>query len=344
MFTHCFVCHAPFPPGSLVEHFPVGRRIAFDPERGRLWAVCDACGGWTLAPLAQRWEALEELERLVTTRGGRGVRQAGRTENVALFRGGRSEVIRIGRTDLLEEAAWRYGRAHPTVGRANEANPFAPRPLSLRERWLGARYLLRAARAGKQLTSLRGEARRWIRYGDIAWRGNRACAACGFVHEEMSFFQCRTLILRDAGEDRPTPSLVRACPRCRDEDRGGLHLEGTSAAFVLRRVLARQQINGNPPGHLRAAAHLIDLGGGAAGLSSILARYGRYLSDLPVTSAVALRVLAEDAYEQHLLKLEAAAVERQWQREEELASIIDGDLTDIPDIDKIRIEIRDALQ
>jgi len=342
MFTHCFVCHAPFPPGTLVEHFPLGRRIAYDPERGRLWAVCDACSGWTLAPFAQRWEALEELEKVVTTRGSRGARLAGKTDNIALFKVGRSEVIRIGSTSLVEEAMWRYGRAVPRASDANGPNPFAPRRLSLRERLLGVRYLLRAMGDGKHMGDQGKEMRRWVRFGDVAWRGHRACKACGFVLKEVSFFQCRTLILKDAGEDSLTPSLVRACPRCLDEDLGGLHLEGTSAELVLRRVLARQQINGNPPGHLRAAAHLIELGGGAAGLSSILARYGRYLSDVPITSAVALRVLANDAYEQHLLNLEAAAVERQWQREEELAAIIDGDLTDIPNIERMRIELRGA--
>ncbi|HKJ01559.1 MAG TPA: hypothetical protein VJ997_03860 [Longimicrobiales bacterium] len=342
MFAHCLVCHAPFPPGALVEHFPVGRRIAYDPGRGRLWAVCDACGGWTLAPLAQRWEALEELERIVTTRGTRGARLTSRTENVALFRAGRSEVIRVGPTHLLEEAAWRYGRATAKAAGANEANPFAPRRLTLRETWLGVRYLLRAAGEGKHLKGQRGEMRRWVRFGGVAWRGSRACRACGHILEELSFFQCRSLVLRDAGPDGPTPGLVRACPRCRDEGEGGLHLEGTPAAFVLRRVLARQQINGNPPAHLRAAAHLIELGGGAAGLSSMLARYGRYLSDLPITSAVALRVLADGAYERHLLSLEAASVERQWRREEELASIVDGDLTDVPALDKLRIRLRGA--
>ena len=342
MFTHCFVCHAPFPVGTLVEHFPLGRRIAYDPERGRLWAVCDACSGWTLAPFEGRWEALEELEKIVTTRGARGARLAGKTDNIALFKVGRSEVIRVGATDLIEEAAWRYGRAAPIAAGANGPNPFAARRLSLGEWLLGNAYLVRSGLSGKHRGTRRGDLRRWVRFGDVAWRGNRGCKVCGETIEELSFFQCRTFILRDAGEDSLTPSLVRACPRCRDEEEGGLHLEGTSAEFVLRRMLARQQINGNPPGHLRAAAHLIEMGGGAAGLGSILAKYGRYLSDLPITSAVALRVLANDAHEQRLLTLEAAAVERQWQQEEELASIIDGDLTDIPNIEKMRIELRGA--
>ncbi len=340
MYTHCFVCHARFPSGTLAEHFPVGRRVAYDPERGRLWAICEACGGWTLAPIAERWEALEELERLVTTYGGRRARLAGKTDNIALFKVGQGDIVRVGRTDLIEEAAWRYGR--PTEGppASGEANPFARRPLRLGERLLGMAYLMRSSIDGKHLTSRRGTMRRWIRFGSVAWRGSRECKACGFVIGELSYFDCRALILRDSEAEGFTPSLVRACPRCHDEMDGGLHLDGTSAEFVLRRVLAHQHDNGTPLGHLRAAAHLIELGGGPAGLSSILARYGRYLGDLPLTSAVALRVLANDAYEERLLGLEAAAVERQWQREEELASIIDGDLTDIPTLEGMRLKMR----
>lgn len=340
MYTHCFVCHAPFPTGTLVEHFPVGRRIAYDPERGRLWAICEACGGWTLAPFAERWEALEELERIVTAYGGRRARLAGKTDNIALFKVGPVDIVRVGRTDLVEEAAWRYGRPAERRPASGEANPFAPRPLRLGERLLGMAYLMRSRIDGKHGTSQRGTMRRWIRFGDVAWRGERECKACGFVIRELSYFQCRALILREGEAGGLTPSLVRACPQCHDEMDGGLHLDGTSAEFVLRRVLAYQHDRGTPPGHLRAAAHLIELGGGPSGLSSILARYSRYLGDLPITSAVALRVLANDAYEQRLLGLEAAAVERQWQREEELASIIDGDLTDIPSIEGMRLKLR----
>jgi len=340
MYTHCFVCHARFPSGTLAEHFPVGRRVAYDPERGRLWAICEACGGWTLAPIAERWEALEELERLVTAYGGRRARLAGKTDNIALFKVGQGDIVRVGRTDLIEEAAWRYGRATGGSPASGGANPFAARPLRLGERFLGMAYSMRTRLAGQHVTSQRDTVRRWIRFGDVAWRGERACKACGFVIRELSYFQCRVLILRDSGADGRTPSLVRPCPRCRDEADGGLHLEGTSAEFVLRRVLAHQHDRGTPTGHLRAAAHLIELGGGPAGLSSILAKYGRYLGDLPLTSSVALRVLANDAYEERLLGLEAASVERQWEREEELASIIDGDLTDIPTLDGMRLKLR----
>src|SRR5688572_6384064 len=66
MFTRCLVCQSPFPRNETLEHFPTGDRIAFDPARGRLWAVCRTCRRWSLAPIEDRWEALEELEKLVT--------------------------------------------------------------------------------------------------------------------------------------------------------------------------------------------------------------------------------------------------------------------------------------
>jgi len=59
-----------------------------------------------------------------------------------------------------------------------------------------------------------------------------------------------------------------------------------------------------------------------------------------VTSAVALRVLATEAYEQRLLALEVSAVERRWRQEEELASIVDGVLTPFPALERIRREMR----
>ncbi len=66
----CFFCQRALPANDSLEQFPVGRRVAFDPERGRLWAVCPACARWNLAPIEERWEALEELEKLACDRAG----------------------------------------------------------------------------------------------------------------------------------------------------------------------------------------------------------------------------------------------------------------------------------
>ena len=63
MFKSCLVCNRPFPANEELEHFPSSTRVAFDPVRGRLWAVCLGCKRWSLAPIESRWEALDELEK-----------------------------------------------------------------------------------------------------------------------------------------------------------------------------------------------------------------------------------------------------------------------------------------
>ena len=84
----------------------MGRRLAFDGDRGRLWAVCPQCQRWNLAPLEERWEALEACERAY-----RDAKQRVSTDNIALARlADGTDLVRIGRPLLPEFAAWRYGR------------------------------------------------------------------------------------------------------------------------------------------------------------------------------------------------------------------------------------------
>ena len=64
MYSTCIFCHSALEANDTIEHFPVGRRLAFDSERGRLWVVCRRCRQWNLTPTEERWEALEECERL----------------------------------------------------------------------------------------------------------------------------------------------------------------------------------------------------------------------------------------------------------------------------------------
>ncbi len=105
MFSTCIFCHASLGANESIEHFPVGKRLAFDAERGRLWAVCPKCTRWNLTPLEERWEALEECERAY-----RGTRTRVSTDNIALarLRDG-TDLVRIGRPMLPELATWRYG-------------------------------------------------------------------------------------------------------------------------------------------------------------------------------------------------------------------------------------------
>ena len=63
MYSTCIFCHSSLEANDDIEHFPVGRRLAFDAGRGRLWVICRRCRQWNLTPTEERWEAIEECER-----------------------------------------------------------------------------------------------------------------------------------------------------------------------------------------------------------------------------------------------------------------------------------------
>ena len=105
MYTTCIFCQRSLGSNEVVEPFPVGRRLAFDEAKGRLWVVCRKCGRWNLTPLEERWEGVEECERLF-----RGTRLRTSTENIGLTRHPEGlELVRIGAPLRPEFAAWRYG-------------------------------------------------------------------------------------------------------------------------------------------------------------------------------------------------------------------------------------------
>ncbi|HEX7020680.1 MAG TPA: hypothetical protein VF159_11740 [Gemmatimonadaceae bacterium] len=105
MYSTCIFCQQSLGSNEAVEHFPVGRRLAFDAAKGRLWVVCRKCERWNLTPLEERWEAIEECERLFS-----GTRLRVSTDNIGLARVADGlELVRVGSPQLPEMAAWRYG-------------------------------------------------------------------------------------------------------------------------------------------------------------------------------------------------------------------------------------------
>jgi hypothetical protein len=105
MYRSCIFCSAHLGSNDSIERFPVGRSLAFDGEKGRLWAVCPKCARWNLAPIEERWEAIEEAERLF-----RDTRTRVQSENIGLakLRDG-TRLVRVGQALQGELAAWRYG-------------------------------------------------------------------------------------------------------------------------------------------------------------------------------------------------------------------------------------------
>ncbi len=105
MYSTCIYCTRSLGRNAVLEAFPVGRRLAFDPARGRLWVVCRRCERWNLSPLEERWEAFEECERLF-----RATRVRMSTDQIGLARLREGlELVRIGAPLRPEFAAWRYG-------------------------------------------------------------------------------------------------------------------------------------------------------------------------------------------------------------------------------------------
>ncbi len=106
MYTTRLFCFHSLGRNESVEACPVGRRLAFDATQGRLWVVCTSCARWNLTPIEERWEAVEQCERLF-----RDHRLRRQTEHVGLVRAGDGlELVRIGTPLPPEFAAWRYGQ------------------------------------------------------------------------------------------------------------------------------------------------------------------------------------------------------------------------------------------
>jgi hypothetical protein len=233
---------------------------------------------------------LEELEELVSKKA----RLLSRTDNVALYRVGTLEIVKVGLADLAEEAWWRYGRQLPHRSRILR---WTPAPI------------------------------RRLRFGGVAWVGQKACQGCEHVFREIPFTDSKILVVRP-GEG--TFSLTRRCPHCRDVNTGGLHLTGIEAELTLARIMAFQRDIGESRVTVRAAVRLLADPGGPVSLIRVLSSYGRPIGGLQPIGLTALEIVVNSARERALLKLEVEGLQARWRREEELAALVDGVLSPVP--------------
>jgi len=105
VYSTCLYCNGHLGANEVIEAFPVGRRLAFDQARGRLWVVCRKCEKWNLTPFEERWEAIEDCERRFCD-----ARKRVSSDNIGLAKLNEGlELVRIGEPLRPEFAAWRYG-------------------------------------------------------------------------------------------------------------------------------------------------------------------------------------------------------------------------------------------
>src|SRR2546422_742656 len=104
MYTTCAFCNAKLDGDGGPSGLGVGRRIAFDEWRGRLWVICPKCARWNLTPLDDRLERIETVAR-----AAREAKLLAATEQVALLRWQVYDLVRVGKPPRIELAPWRYG-------------------------------------------------------------------------------------------------------------------------------------------------------------------------------------------------------------------------------------------
>lgn len=330
MLKHCLACAREFSKNAELEFLPTGRRVAFDPRRGRLWLVCGWCGHWSLLPIEDRWEAIEELE---THARGQAV-VLGSTDQVSLLSVGSIEAVRVGRAPAREEAWWRYGKV--LRGRRLRYEV-----ITRTGGWFAAAAVTTTVTAAvlmvpdvaifkwRSIKAVPGKARqagaevaksfeRWFRYGRIAWPGTTQCASCGHVLNGLHFRDRASLLVE------PDGSVRVPCQRCEGPE-GWYLISRDEGENMLRRILAYENLAGATDAELRSAMQLIRAGGldGSDPLS---------LDQAERTKLIAVELLLSDRLEARALGLELADVERRWRSEEDVAAIIDRELTPLPKV------------
>jgi hypothetical protein len=305
MYSTCFHCHGPLGKNELIEHFPVGRRLAFDPAKGRLWVVCAKCRRWNLTPLEERWEAIEECERLY-----RGTRLRASTDNVGLARlADGMEVVRIGKPETPEIAAWRY--AH-----------------DFRRRW---------RRRGAPLTILGvGSSRGAIAAAMLG--GVVTIAALAIVGSAAAILKWRHARPRVALPDGRVTRLSEAeageiCLRPVDGgwgiygpvvSRDGM-TSGPAAERIMRSVMTARNYRGAESTDVDDAIAMLNDAGSADRLLRAIARatQDRNISTLPSQVSLALEMGLHEDLERRSLDGELAELELEWKVADEIAQIAD---------------------
>jgi hypothetical protein len=340
VYHTCLFCNADLGRNEAIEAFPVGRRLAYDAARGRLWVVCPHCARWNLTPLEERWEAIEQGERLYAaarTRVGTG--------EIALARvADGTTLVRIGRPTRPELAAWRYGDQLGSrrrrelawrvgagtvgvgaMGAMTLVTGVAPIVAGMAAGALGGWALVRAMGA-------RYVARRWVPDGagafllvtvnELASVRLRAAPALGWE-------------LRVPYKDRRSSTA----PRLRDYvnlPSGAEHtLAGEGALAAARALLPLVNDAGASARRVGGALAMLDeLGGPDQAFAGAAARVHTWaarqafgdtgaLLHLPPEVRLALEMAAHEAQERRALEGELAELARAWQEAETIAAIAD---------------------
>jgi hypothetical protein len=332
MYRSCIFCSAPLGSNESIERFPVGRSLAFDAARGRLWAVCRSCARWNLAPIEERWEAIEEAERLF-----RDARLRVQSENIGLtkLRDG-TRLVRVGPAIQGELALFRYGEL--LLRRRRRYLAYTAAGLAA-----GATAVAAGAAAGAGLVGVY-----WIGRGMYVLRDKiagmlpvaRVSAAqtsdgAPAVIHRANVAGSRLQRAEDGGLSLYIPAMrevqVQVRPYVFDIEWRGLTLHGDTALRVLSRAMVAANAAGARRDSLQEAVSSL-AGAGSPGEyvmrlareQVVLGTGGRVLAQ-----SLALEMALHEETERRALNGELAMLEGMWREAEQIAAIADR-LPEIP--------------
>ncbi|HEX8209815.1 MAG TPA: hypothetical protein VF584_06475 [Longimicrobium sp.] len=328
MYQSCIYCSADMGANQALESFPIGRTVAFDAGKGRLWAVCGKCGRWNLAPIEERWEPVEDAERLF-----RDCRTRVQAENVGLakLRDG-TRLIRVGAALQGELAAWRYGST-----------------LEQRRK----KYVVATGAVALGVTAVFGGLV-WAGIGGLfthtilAWHGQLTQRELHRAPAEASPDGKPRIIRRwhvegaRLGEDASgdialrIPGIGHVAPKSmfssdsRDDERDVLVLSGQHARRALERSMVRVNAKGGKRRQLADAVALIKANSPEEYIRQA-ARGGWYLGKVPgkedqrlkTVGALALEMALHEEQERRALQGELSILQAAWRDAEQIADIAD---------------------
>jgi hypothetical protein len=335
LYSACLFCHADLGDNDSIESLRTGRRIAFDAVKGRLWVVCIQCGRWNLTPLEERWEAVEQCERLFHA-----TRLRVATDNIGLAqpRWG-FELIRIGAALRPEIAAWRYGtkllhRAPSIAGYAQSLG--VNRKAVMRIRTIPRRHEVLARVQAD-------EARITIRYAHLAhaellrperdetWRLRVRHDHGMAVLQGAQAMKAARVLLTALNDGSASEDMVRAAVIKLDDAGHSDNYFNRVAALalnsswgrlpVVRGVLAAPEGAAERPLAERLIVRLTTRTFWSRGGTGSEER--TLLHVVPDVDRLALEMAANEDAERHALSGELRSLEEAWREAEEIAAIAD---------------------
>ena len=318
MFRSCAFCNAAFDGDGGPSGLGVGRRLAFDEWKGRLWVVCPRCSRWNLTPFDDRLERIEALAR-AASQG----RIAASTDQVALIRWEQYDFVRVGKPPRVELATWRYGER--LRSRQRERMKVVV-PLTVAAIGLGiAANVAAGGGFGVVVWNIHRIAD-WVYLRIVGGRKVALveppiCASCGSLMELRARHVQHARVVPDRHADM---AVILSCPHCKRE---GAQLIGSEAIQVLRQGLTYLNLRRGGRRRAEDAAREVDGVGGPDQLVRDIAQHEVKLLTLRPERGLALEMAVDE-------RAEVEELERQWKEAEEIADIADGTLSTPSDIEQ----------